>query len=348
MRSPIVLAAALSLFPFAIQAQDQSRDEPRFGSCQLYWENDSFLPGETTDEYYTNGFKLAWMHNPNREGGVPEWSRKLMGLWCEGNFLCPDGDPEYGYGHALGQNMYTPNDLTNPNPQPDDRPWAGYLYYSWISEVTHRLADQQDVQNLFELQVGLVGPGAGARFAQTAIHELNFLDAPKPLGWSNQLRNEPTVNLNYQWRKKIGSETFDIVPNFGFGLGTVMTFANAGATMRIGRHIQSFPQLLITPANAATKLPEPLEYYIFVGGDGRFVAHNIFLDGNTFRDGQEINLDRNDFVFDLKAGFAVRYKAWRFDYTWVRRGEELKPPRGRRDGEHTFGAVAFSWVVWWG
>lgn len=67
--------------------------------------------------------------------------------------------------------------------------------------------------------------------------------------------------------------------------------------------------------------------------------------GNVVVDGPEIQIDRKDFVYDLKAGFTVRYKAIRFDYTWVQRSEEFDS-RLRRETEAEFGSATIGWS-WW-
>jgi lipid A 3-O-deacylase len=346
-RNPVLVLLLILLAFFSVGgSRAMAADEPRLASFQFYTENDTYLP-TTTDEYYTNGIRIAWVRNPNRVLN-PRWVNGFFDRWCRTG-LCADSRPDIGYGGALGQNMYTPHSIVDPNPQPHDHPWAGYLYYSWILFATHphtTPSGERPVQNLFELQVGLVGPGAGANFAQSTIHRI--IGSPKPRGWSNQLKNEPTVNLIYLWRKKIGSETFDVVPNWGAGLGNVMTYANAGATVRLGYHISSFPQLLITPSfkTESHQKTEPWEFFVFAGGDGRFVPHNIFLDGNTFRSGPEIDIHRKNFVLDLKAGASLRCKAWRLDYTYVRRSQEFEPPAPAGRAVHRFGSIALSWNLW--
>jgi lipid A 3-O-deacylase len=346
LSSAVLVASSLALALIPASARAGSADDHRLASFQFYTENDTYLRSRTTDEYYTNGIRLAWIRNPNVVSN-PEWTERLVEKWCEIG-LCPDVPPDIGYGHALGQNMYTPDSIIDPNPQPDDRPWAGYLYYSWLVSATfpsqNENGNDEPVQSLFELQVGLVGPGAGARWAQTTIHR--WIDSPKPLGWSNQLKNEPTANLIYLWRKKIGSQSLDVVPHWGAALGNVQTYANAGATVRLGYGITSFPQLIMAPTNNDSPQIGPVEAYLFAGGDGRFVAHNIFLDGNTFRSGPESDIHREKFVIDWKAGAAVRYKAWRFDYTYVKRSEEFDPPSGRAEGAHRFGSIALSYNLW--
>jgi len=311
--------------------------EPPLSSLQLQTENDTYLPRNTTDEYYTNGIRFTWLRSPT---GASDTKPRWVDWWCRLTGACVDSQAGISYGHALGQNMYTPHSIVDPNPQPNDRPWAGYLYYAWILSATH---PDQPVQNLFELQVGLVGPGAGAKFAQSTIHRL--ISSPKPLGWSNQIKNEPTANLIYLWHKKIGSETFDVVPHWGAGLGNVMTYANAGATVRLGYNISSFPQHVIKPSVLldSRKKPGPFEFFVFAGADGRFIPHNIFLDGNTFRSGPEIDIHRKNLVFDLEVGTTLRYKALKVDYTYVRRSQEFEPPSPPGHAVHRFGSIALSW-----
>ena len=342
---PVAVVLLISAAPGS--AQDGEPREPLLSSFQIYWENDSFLRADTSDESYTNGTKIAWMYNRSRpDYHEPDWIDPLFAAWCQ-THLCNHGQVEFGYGHALGQNLYTPEAIVDPNPQPYDRPWAAYLYYSWIVQATYfKTETQWPVQNIFELQVGIVGPGAGGRYTQSKVHQI--IDSPEPQGWSNQIRNEPTIDLVYLWRKKIGDGPVDFVPDLGFSLGNVQTYGQVGGTVRLGYHLSSFPQNVISPrvAPPQEKSPEPFEAFVFVGGEARGVARNIFLDGNSRGDGPAILIDRKGFVSDLKAGFAVRYKGWRIDYTVLRVSSEFDAPRGDKGGPHKFGAVALSWSLW--
>jgi lipid A 3-O-deacylase len=350
-RNPrLVILPVLLALCSAGDSRAETAKEPRLESFQLYTENDTYLP-KTTDRYYTNGIRFAWFRNPQGAVRNPEWTKRFSSWWCRTG---PDGGSplDIGYGHALGQNIYTPNSIVDPNPQPRDRPWAGYLYYSWMLTTTcpqkTLSGEWWPVENLFELQAGLVGPGAGANLAQSTIHRL--VHSPKPRGWSNQLKNEPTANLLYLWRQTIGGKTSDVVPHWGIGLGNVMTYANTGATVRLGYHISSPPASVMKPTisrvSRARKVSEPFEFFLSAGVDGRFVPHNIFLDGNTFVSGPEIDVHRKNLVLDLMTGATVRYKAWRLDYTYVHRSAEFEPPFDHIDGVHRFGSFVFSCNLW--
>ena len=52
------------------------------------------------------------------------------------------------------------------------------------------------------------------------------------------------------------------------------------------------------------------------------VLHNIFLDGNTFKDSHSV--DKESFVADLMAGFAISYGRYKFSYSYVYRTKEYK------------------------
>jgi hypothetical protein len=52
------------------------------------------------------------------------------------------------------------------------------------------------------------------------------------------------------------------------------------------------------------------------------VLHNIFLDGNTFKDSPSV--DKENFVADLMAGLAISYGRYRFSYSYVYRTKEYK------------------------
>jgi hypothetical protein len=62
--------------------------------------------------------------------------------------------------------------------------------------------------------------------------------------------------------------------------------------------------------------------------------------------GPEIDVRRNDLVYDLPAGATLRYKAWQLAYTHVRRSQEFAPPFGTTDGVHRCGSIALSSNLW--
>lgn len=302
---------------------------------QLYIENDSV--GTGTDRYYTNGIKFG--------GGV---SAKPV---IERIFQRPaetvlqsitDNRGNLQFGLFLGQNLYTPKNITIAAPQPLDRPWAAWLYVGGVAQNV-----EGDRLQTVELDLGMVGPLALGKFVQTHWHQLVAADEPK--GWHNQLRGEPGLLLAYFEKLRYGPRTgVQAVPHFGLTVGNVMTLARAGGIVRAGINMTGFGPDTIEPGGAMlqrTRLRDTAtrsapEWYVFAGADGRVVARNIFLDGNSFRDSPSV--DRRVWVYDLKAGFSLRIAPLRISVTHVRRSAEFSTPAGN-GGTQRFQSFNLSW-----
>jgi hypothetical protein len=305
----------------------------------LYFENDYF-GGQ--DRHYTNGVKFSWLSADLSEWGQTGWRQSVLEALP---FVNRPG-AQKNFGVALGQNIYTPQDISRVPPDPTDRPYAGwsYLEFSFVSK-TERVLD------ILSVQVGMVGPGSQADETQRAVHE--WLNDERPLGWDYQLKNELGVNVIYErkWRLYAralsGALGADLVPHAGFSLGNVQTHANAGLTMRLGFNLPSdFGVDLIRggaapgaplddddPRVAARGLPS---FFVFGGVDGRAVARDIFLDGNTFRSSRSV--DREPLVGDAYYGVGLALGRWQLTYTEVVRTREYVG----QPGKNYFGSVTLS------
>jgi hypothetical protein len=345
----LALACAGAAGPAGAEENPASAADRRWAAWQFQGENDALAAFSGSDEHYTNGVRFNWLRNPLARDN-PEWTAAFGEWWCARTKLCRiQAPPDVAYGHGIGQNMYTPEDITDPALIVTDRPYAGYLYYSTLVLLrndTARLPEEwrknRPVQNYFDLQIGFVGPESGAEWVQKRVHEL--IDDDRPEGWDHQLGLEPTIELIYLWRRKVGGEHFDLIPHWSAGLGNVMIFGAAGGTARFGFNLADFPEIVMVPTVSPAALNvSKWEAYVFAGAEGRGVARNIFLDGNTFRDSHSVK--REDWVYDLKAGFAVRWKRWRFSYTFTRRSDEFTP-NFDDDGRHDYGSVSLGWTAW--
>jgi len=142
----------------------------------------------------------------------------------------------------------------------------------------------------------------------------------------------------------------DLVPHLGLSLGNVQTYANAGATARLGFNLPSdFGVQLIRPGGAGStpiddrdprvSLRKSFSLFVFGAADGRAVARDIFLDGNTFRDSPSVN--KEDFVADLSYGAGVIAGRWQVTFTQAMRTREFKKQIERANH---FGSVTVSVV----
>lgn len=321
-------------------------DPARFGAFQLLWENDSLLPtDDQTDRDYTNGLRFAVTRDPCYRP-APLWTEKLVARWCRTG-IC-GGETEVDVGFAFGQSIYTPYRYLTSRPQPTDRPYAGHLFGSWLIQATHSEAgtgspdsgDVERTQTTLELQLGWIGPHAYAEEVQNGWHRL--WNEPEAEGWAHQLEDEPTFNARLHWRHKLGGRHLDIIPHWGLALGTVSTQANLGVTLRVGTHLARLPQFGLPQIRRQRFERRPAEAFAFVTIDGRYVAHDVFVDGGVFKRRNDLRLDPKDFGYDLKTGFAARWQSWTLHYTWTRRSPEFESrtlPEGRN---HIFRSYALT------
>lgn len=336
-------AVALGLAFPATAAAQQSSDEAKpksyaipyavseGGTFSLTFENDLF--GDS-DQNYTNGVRISYVTPRNDLPLVARFARRNLG-WLT------DAEDWYGT-FALGQNMYTPEDLSRVPPDPDDRPYAGFLYASFGIA-----ADRGDRLDTIALDLGVVGPASQADWAQTRVHDAFGFDEPR--GWDYQLENEPGVRLLYERKYRFGYDfnlpvidlAVDAAPHFGLALGNVDTSAAAGLTLRVGDKLRdNYGPPRVRPALAGPGFYEEdsgFGWYLFAGAEGRVVGRNIFLEGNTFRDGGP-DVDPNRLVADLQAGVALQFGGYELSYTHVFRSPEFEGD----DGFSDFGSLTVS------
>ena len=303
----------------------------RFGSVTLYSENDKYFAG--TDQHYTNGFKLSALSADLTNFTSDPVPRLVQQVARNLDRLVPPGR-DCKLGLALGQNIYTPVDTATTAPQPLDRPYAAWLYASAAFQVFHPArvfaTGWRGVAELDTLEVsaGLVGPGALGRQAQNNMHSL--LGLGRANGWPNQLHNEPGLVLALERKWRIATRHArdgwgaDFIPRLGATVGNIFTFANAGAELRAGYRLPAdFGTNLIRPSgDSNSRRRAPWSLFAFASGEGRAIARDLTLDGNTFQASPHIA--KEAFVGDAIAGLAVGTTHWQFNYAQALRTKEFK------------------------
>lgn len=337
-----IVALLLMSFPAAAQEEkpplvdsfsQETTNEDQKNFVTLVFENDSI--GRGSDQNYTNGVRLTYF---NMEAEFPEIAHKIA-----------DSVPTFDINstssvyYSLGQNLYTPDNIESRTLSADDRPWAAFLYGSiGMATLTNSHIDE------LEATIGIVGPLALGEQVQKAVHK-HVTDSPMPKGWRNQLDNEPGLMLSWyrRWPQYFSYEKagliFSAAPSVGINLGNVYTYAASGLSLRIspGSRWTDTP-LRVRPALPGTGYFEthdddPFDWYLFAGIEGRAMARNIFLDGNSFGDSH--NVDKFPLVGDANAGIAFTFGRTRLSYTLVYRSKEFEE-QGRGD---LFGALSLSY-----
>ena len=330
--------AALLLAALPAAASAQETDRWRFRQIQV--ENDVFpVPySQPGDRFYTNGVRFSLgrgVHEPGAAAGqLPAWLRPVRRR-CASCLIFPS--------FSLGQQIYTPEDIGNPAPQPGERPWAAWLYAGFGAAIDTSERTRHDV----EIQVGVTGDPAGGEPGQRIWHELS--GSPRPRGWDNQLGSDAGLNGYYNFQHiLLGADDgrvvdWDFVPSVKAAVGTMTTYAGVGGTVRIGRNITDFPYSPIRPSErrvSVEALPN-LEIYGFVGADLRAVAYNYFLEGSLFDD-EPLTVDPKRYVWDFSFGVTARFRHFNITYAVVRRSEEFERTVGSDRGIHGFGSLSLT------
>lgn len=313
----------------ALGAEERPSYAQEKGTFSFTYENDIFTG---KDNGYTNGVRFSWITAADK---IPGLLRPLVHAMPT---FPREGDKRVSY--AVGQSMFTPDDITDYGLRLDERPYAGWLYgtIGLVSDTGTQL-------DTVGLSLGVVGPASMAKHTQRMVHQ-HITGSEEPRGWYHQLENEPGIMVTYdrKWRSyyelSVLGHGVDFTPHAGMSLGNVLTDAKLGATVRIGMNLPADygpPRIRPSLSGSDFFLPtEGLGWYWFAGTEGRYVAHNIFLDGNTFRDSHSVG--RELWVADFQMGLAITYNAVRVAYTHVIRTREYET---QGDGER-FGALTVS------
>ncbi len=300
----------------------------------VYWENDSsFLkPNRATDRYYTNGLAATIAHQPDWADGFAD--------------MIPLGEvfDDTAAGYVIAHQFFTPENIKARRLIDDDRPYAGYLFGGMYLQRSNG-----NTFDHIQLDLGTTGPASQADHFQYSIHSTFRADEPR--GWDNQLHDEFTAQLSLRrkWRHDLNTlELWDhaldqqIISQADLALGTVYRNIGLGATYRVGVHMPDDfgPGRLEDVGDATLMQSEQSGAYAFVRVSGRVVEHDLFLEGNTYKDSHSV--DAEPLVGEAQAGFAVygRFNGWdlqaNYSQTFITSQFE------DQDGYHSFGALMLS------
>jgi len=291
------------------------------GIVTLQEENDFFTP-DNRDRHYTQGAQVSYLSPSVTTGGVADVMTQLGSVLP----IFQDGAVTTSKRFDLfaGQEIFTPENKDLAIPDPNDRPYAG-----WINGGFGLLhdADRQTLDHL-AVQLGIVGPAALGKQVQNNFHLA--IDDPESKGWGFQLRNEPTVNFYFDRHRRFITDlddavSVDLIPAASVAVGSAFDYLALGARARLGQGLRAdYGPPHIGPGPSGTDYfnreylsPNSMwGWYVFVGAEGRAVARNIFLDGNAFASSRSV--PSRPLIGDLEAGPAVFYSDLaRLSYTYL-------------------------------
>lgn len=283
----------------------------------------------------------SWDALQDVPGFVKHWGEKIPTLTKEGLV--------YRAGIAIGQIMQTPDDLSRTDLIEDDVPYAGALTLqaTWYSFNNNEFRG-------FELTAGIVGSPSMARQTQEMIHHL--IDSEDPKGWDNQLGIEPVINLNYMRKYKIwrrgntASFSVDTALTGNIGLGNLFTQASTALEIRFGYNMpQGFiyvpDPIGFSVHHMATLKPANSRFgsfYVTLVLNSSVFVHNIFLDGNTFRDSHSV--DKKPVVGLAVVGLHYEGKNWGVHFNMMASSDNMDTSKApAAEGRERLGAINIEW-----
>lgn len=307
----------------------------------MHWENDGTLlkPNGDTDRYYTNGAGFTLSLRNQFATDATNWIPFGEGFDQERRAV----------GFTAGQLMFTPQNISIDPPDATDRPYAGYLYAGFFFQrATDHTLDH------IQLDIGIVGNSSLADSAQDAIHHL--FDEPDPQGWESQLEDEPTIQLYLRksWRLEVGAVDlndippiqFQLIPEVELAVGTVLRHAKAGVLFRAGFHLPDDfgpDQLLRVGSFTGQGQTQGWGGYFFARLSGKAVEHNLFIEGNTWKD--SAGVDEEPLVAESQVGIGLQFRRGDFScditYSQIYVTDEFE----NQNGTHGYGTISAS-LVW--
>jgi hypothetical protein len=277
-----------------------------------------------TDRDLTNVLRLGYS-SPNYSSwkAVPAIPEFAGSLFDSISFL-PNPAASVSSSIYAQQNMYTPSNISRVPPNPNDRPYAG-----WVGLGIAAIRQTGERRAVFEANLGWVGPESGAEALQTSWHDT--INVTHPRGWPYQLKNEPVLQLTYRqdWRApgltnlddlNHGPIEYDVTVHGLITAGNGWDYIAAGFMARAGFNlphdfgparprlgsVDSLPYQ--APGSVAPNYGwdlSSLSAYVCLGGEDRAIARDITLDGNTFARSPSVN--KEPVVAEAYGGVVLQY-----------------------------------------
>jgi lipid A 3-O-deacylase len=300
-----------------------------------FWtiENDRYF---STDEDYTSGVQLSLERAGGERGPVA--GAVCAWLACADSTLLTSQT-------NLGHLIYTPRHIDWREAQPNERPWAGLLYYE---QATTLLSPDRRTLTTLSGQVGVTGPLSLAEPLQKLFHRI--LDRPRPQGWDNQLGGSLGVLASAERRSALAAMSTTLgrhvsVNTAGYwrlAVGNIQTYAAAGMAVVVGKEL---PPVSPPPAGIGNKVSyggaEPasgntacvvawLQCTAFASVEARLMAYNVFLDGRLWHDDPKVARRSvvHDLVFGTRLDFpntrTASHGPWFLQFKFTRRSPEYR------------------------
>jgi lipid A 3-O-deacylase len=267
-----------------------------------------------TDYYFTQGISANLVLPAFRKSPL----NKLL--------LRPDGYQTSYHGIRVVYEGFTPLVISDPHIRYGDRPFAAYLYSSH-----YRILNNPGQKQRFtaSLDLGFIGPGAGAKGFQTKVHQ--WLDAPTPRGWDYQVQADLILAYQVAYEKQLLhlGQLAELIGGGQASLGTLRTFAAGDLLLRSGKMNGYFQNLGISSRHNRRHL-QVFQFYAQGRLRGCLVGYDATLQGGVLNRHNPYTLAASQLaraVRQATAGLVGTYKGVSFESSVVWLSPEFEQAR---------------------
>jgi hypothetical protein len=262
------------------------RDVSSGRSFRVHYENDFF---SRSDIYYTQGINLEY-YNPTLE---KPFRRLLLRL--------PYAKTNYGI--AAEHLGFTPTSISSPSIRYGDRPFAACLMAKVFS-ISNDSIRNVLVSSTFSLSI--IGPGAGGKQFQSAIHR--WINDRQPMGWNNQIHNDIILNYNAGIAKGlVNLRWLTVAGKVSADLGTLDTKVNTGVIVMTG----------LFKSRWSDGARRKFQAYVYAEPVGSLIGYDATLQGGIFNDASAYTISARDItrtVFQNNSGIIFIIRKLQLEY----------------------------------
>jgi hypothetical protein len=258
----------------------------------VYFDQDLFVPYVNEDRDYTMGLAVEFFWDKD-DGIYPlDGLAGRVGRWMG----MGGADDSVVTSFIVGTVNFTPDNLSNPAPIMNDRPYASLIYLG-----NKRVRASKTSAVAAEALVGVLGTDV-AREVQLKLHgwwrSATDNNVPvDPQGWNNQISDggELTARLRFS-NSRLRAESaglWDVATTWAVSLG-YQTNVSLGVSGRLGRIGSAFWSIPFDPVNRGSFLPSlsENEWYVWAAYRARLVAYDALLQGQFRHSAVTISADQ--------------------------------------------------------
>lgn len=228
---------------------------------------------------------------------------------------------------TLGNETYTPSNLTSFNNQNFDRPYAGWFFLNFeIGNVKHQSAF------FGSLDLGITGKQSLAGKIQTTFHDLLNIESMPT--WVDEIAFKGLYNIKIrQVHEFLLNKNNSIQNQFSASLGNKDVFAANDIKYFVGKFNNFKNSSRIN--QITTKASN--EVYVFFSAGYKYVFLNSLIQGSPFSNKDPFTTVAANHVFNLSSGFVVKIKSNFFELVFNYNTKETPLSLSHYYGALTYG-----------